>query len=206
MPTDKIVNKAIGSRLAAKKLRPRLGSMGPRRRSAAAARDNILEAAESILRAHGPLELKLASVAAAAGVSTATVLHHFGAIDDFYSRNPVIGVGGLGRLAVQFLRNLCAARVIAVDNSEAHLKLAKEHGADNTLPSDATTAEQVRDAAAHFRQALGIVDGQLPQQVDLLAPAAHRDVIGLQVAGLPRQQVAALRGLRRGDHRLVREP
>ena len=57
----------------------------------------------------------------------------------------VIGVGGLGLLAVQFLRNLCAARVIAVDNSEAHLKLAKEHGADNTLPSDPTTAKQVHD-------------------------------------------------------------
>jgi AcrR family transcriptional regulator len=82
VPPDKIVNKENGSRSGAKKLRPRLGSVGPRRRSAAAARDNILEAAESILRAHGPLELKLASVAAAAGVSTATVLHHFGAIDD----------------------------------------------------------------------------------------------------------------------------
>src|SRR6202140_2584185 len=57
----------------------------------------------------------------------------------------VIGVGGLGLLAVQFLRTLSSARVIAVDNSEAHLKLAKEHGADNTLPSDVTTAKQVHD-------------------------------------------------------------
>jgi alcohol dehydrogenase, propanol-preferring len=57
----------------------------------------------------------------------------------------VIGIGGLGLLAVQFLRNLCAARVIAVDSNEAHLKLAQEHGADNMLRSDGTTAEQIRD-------------------------------------------------------------
>jgi propanol-preferring alcohol dehydrogenase len=57
----------------------------------------------------------------------------------------VIGIGALGLLAVQFLRNLCAARVIAVDNDPTHLQLAKKHGADNTLPSDATTADQVRD-------------------------------------------------------------
>jgi alcohol dehydrogenase, propanol-preferring len=66
----------------------------------------------------------------------------------------VIGVGGLGLLAVQFLRTLCSARVIAVDSDEKHLKLAKEHGADNTLPSDASTAGLIRDitsgAGANF--------------------------------------------------------
>src|SRR5207302_10452084 len=56
----------------------------------------------------------------------------------------VIGVGGLGLLAVQFLRSLCAARVIAVDNDPKHLQLAKDHGADNTLSSNANTAAQVR--------------------------------------------------------------
>src|ERR1700720_671265 len=37
----------------------------------------------------------------------------------------VIGVGGLGLLAVQFLRTLCGARVIAVDNDKTLLELAK---------------------------------------------------------------------------------
>src|ERR1700680_1639213 len=60
----------------------------------------------------------------------------------------VIGVGGLGLLAVQFLRTLCSARVIAVDNDQKHLDLAKQHGADNGLPSDATTAEQIRGITA----------------------------------------------------------
>ena len=60
----------------------------------------------------------------------------------------VIGVGGLGLLAVQFLRSLCSARVIAVDSDPTHLQLAKEHGADNTLASDANTAEHIRSLTA----------------------------------------------------------
>jgi AcrR family transcriptional regulator len=51
-----------------------------RRRAPEAARDNILEAAEAMLVAEGPQALKLAEVARAAGVSNATVLHHFGSI------------------------------------------------------------------------------------------------------------------------------
>src|SRR3984957_1752901 len=60
----------------------------------------------------------------------------------------VIGVGGLGLLAVQFLRTLSSARVIAVDSDQKHLELAKRHGADNTLPSDASKAEQIRGITA----------------------------------------------------------
>src|ERR1700676_105195 len=60
----------------------------------------------------------------------------------------VIGVGGLGLLAVQFLRTLCSSRVIAVDSDQGHLQIATEHGADYTLPSDATTAEQIRSLTA----------------------------------------------------------
>jgi propanol-preferring alcohol dehydrogenase len=60
----------------------------------------------------------------------------------------VIGVGGLGLLAVQFLRSLCAARVIAADTDEGHLQLAKDHGADNVIQSNAQTASQVREITA----------------------------------------------------------
>lgn len=51
------------------------------RRSPEAARENILAAAEALLVDKGPQALKLADVAAAAGVVHATVLHHFGSID-----------------------------------------------------------------------------------------------------------------------------
>lgn len=52
------------------------------RRSPEAARDNILAAAEALLVERGPQALKLADVAARAGVANASVLHHFGSIDD----------------------------------------------------------------------------------------------------------------------------
>lgn len=51
------------------------------RRSPEASRDNILAAAEAILLASGPQDLKLVEVAKGAGVANATVLHHFGSID-----------------------------------------------------------------------------------------------------------------------------
>jgi propanol-preferring alcohol dehydrogenase len=60
----------------------------------------------------------------------------------------VIGVGGLGIYAVQFLRQLTGARVIGVDSTEARLELAREYGADDTVSSGP-------DAAAHIREITG---------------------------------------------------
>jgi len=51
------------------------------RRSPEDSRENILAAAEALLVEKGPQALKLADVAAGAGVVHATVLHHFGSID-----------------------------------------------------------------------------------------------------------------------------
>ena len=57
----------------------------------------------------------------------------------------VIGVGGLGLYAVQFLRQLTGARIVAVDSTEARLKLAREYGADDTVPSGPAAADQIRE-------------------------------------------------------------
>jgi propanol-preferring alcohol dehydrogenase len=58
----------------------------------------------------------------------------------------VIGVGGLGHLAVEFLRELSGARIIAVDRDEKALNMAKERGADVCLKSDDSIGEAIRDA------------------------------------------------------------
>lgn len=57
----------------------------------------------------------------------------------------VMGVGGLGLYAVQFLRQLTSARVVAVDTTEARLKLAREYGADDVVPSGPEAAAQIRE-------------------------------------------------------------
>ena len=49
----------------------------------------------------------------------------------------VIGVGGLGHIGVQLLRHLTAARIIAVDRSQAALDLAGSIGADELAGTEA---------------------------------------------------------------------
>ena len=56
----------------------------------------------------------------------------------------VIGIGGLGHLAVELLRELSPARIIAVDIDEAKLRLASDLGAHETVPSDEQAAETIR--------------------------------------------------------------
>src|SRR6476659_7415665 len=79
-----------------------------------------------------------------AGLTTYTAIKS--ALPEIYpgSTAVVIGVGGLGLYAVQFLRQLTGARVIAVDSTEARLKLAREHGADDVIPSGPEAADRIR--------------------------------------------------------------
>src|SRR5262245_25911849 len=57
----------------------------------------------------------------------------------------VIGIGGLGLYAVQFLRQLTGARVVAVDRGDTRLKLAREHGADDVVSSGPDAADHIRE-------------------------------------------------------------
>ncbi|HSS36902.1 MAG TPA: zinc-binding dehydrogenase, partial [Patescibacteria group bacterium] len=57
----------------------------------------------------------------------------------------VIGVGGLGHLAIQMLRVLSSARVVALDISEDKLAFAREVGAHLAYLSDPSSIEAVRD-------------------------------------------------------------
>lgn len=57
----------------------------------------------------------------------------------------VIGVGGLGHMAVQITKRTTAATVIAVDTRSSALELARSVGADHVLVSDAHTQTAIRD-------------------------------------------------------------
>lgn len=57
----------------------------------------------------------------------------------------VIGVGGLGHMAVQILRELSPARIVAVDTSADKLAHAKRLGAEETLLSDPAAAPAIRE-------------------------------------------------------------
>lgn len=57
----------------------------------------------------------------------------------------VIGVGGLGHMAIQILAALTATRIIAVDVDEPRLQMARESGAHEAVASDADAAAAIRE-------------------------------------------------------------
>ena len=56
----------------------------------------------------------------------------------------VIGVGGLGHLAVQILKAISPVRIVAVDVRDAALEIARAAGADAVLSADGLTPDDVR--------------------------------------------------------------
>jgi propanol-preferring alcohol dehydrogenase len=56
----------------------------------------------------------------------------------------VVGVGGLGHMAIQILKAISPARIVAVDVRSAALELARAAGADAVLSADGLTPEGVR--------------------------------------------------------------
>lgn len=57
----------------------------------------------------------------------------------------VIGVGGLGHLAIQILAAATATSIVAVDGREAALELAREAGAEHVLGTGAETMGKIRE-------------------------------------------------------------
>ncbi|HEV8298352.1 MAG TPA: NAD(P)-dependent alcohol dehydrogenase [Acidimicrobiales bacterium] len=57
----------------------------------------------------------------------------------------VIGAGGLGGYAIQWLRALTEARIVVADVAPHRLALAREFGADETIVSDSATTTVVRE-------------------------------------------------------------
>jgi propanol-preferring alcohol dehydrogenase len=62
----------------------------------------------------------------------------------------VIAVGGLGHLGLQILKATTGARVIAVDNDERKLEIARQLGADLVLKSDAAAAQRILDETGGY--------------------------------------------------------
>ena len=62
----------------------------------------------------------------------------------------MIGVGGLGGFAVQFLRRLTATRVVAIDTSPARLARARELGADVVIDAADASTDALRDLTGGF--------------------------------------------------------
>jgi propanol-preferring alcohol dehydrogenase len=56
----------------------------------------------------------------------------------------VIGVGGLGQMAVQIIAALSAARIVAIDSAPEKLEISQKLGADHSLLAAEASAEAIR--------------------------------------------------------------
>jgi propanol-preferring alcohol dehydrogenase len=101
----------------------------------------------------------------------------------------VIGAGGLGQMAVQILKAVSPARVIAIDLSGEKLAQAKALGADATVTADERAAEHVRDltCGAGAELVLDIVgsDSTLQLAVAVSRRLGHLTMVGIAGGTLP---------------------
>ena len=98
----------------------------------------------------------------------------------------VIGAGGLGHMAIQLLRATTPSRVVAIDNDETKLSLARDIGADDAINA-------VDDAAARVRATTRGLGAELV--VDLVGAD---DTLGLGVQCLRRGGELVIVGLAGG--------
>ena len=87
----------------------------------------------------------------------------------------VIGVGGLGHLAVQELKAITPAKVIAYDLSDASLELAKEMGADVCLKSEDANMEKMSVEVVLDFVGAGVT---LNQAAKMIRPLGHIVAVG----------------------------
>ena len=95
----------------------------------------------------------------------------------------VIGVGGLGHLAIEILKATTAARVIAVDNRDEALDLATTCGADLTMAPASDLADDIR--AATVGQGADVVLDFVGSESTLALGAAATRMLGdLTIVGI----------------------
>ncbi len=73
----------------------------------------------------------------------------------------IVGVGGLGHIALQCLKSISGARVIAIDREPAAQVLARELGADFVLDGGPDLVEQVKDITSGGAQVVIDFVGEL---------------------------------------------
>ena len=95
----------------------------------------------------------------------------------------VIGIGGLGHVAVQLLRQLTGVRIVAVDVTEKRLEAATRHGADHVLLADETAPSAILDAT-NGRGAAAVFDfvgnqSSADLAVNTVAPDGIYQLVGI---------------------------
>ncbi|WBB95579.1 MULTISPECIES: NAD(P)-dependent alcohol dehydrogenase [unclassified Solwaraspora] len=97
----------------------------------------------------------------------------------------VIGVGGLGHMAVQILAVTTAVTIIAVDTSDAALRLAKRMGAHHTVQAGPAAVDQIRELTGPAPDGADVVldfvcvDATLDTARQVVSTGGHLTMVGL---------------------------
>jgi len=101
----------------------------------------------------------------------------------------VIGVGGLGHMAVQILRAISAAQVIAADIDEEKLTLARQVGADQVVRSGDEASAQIRDLTRGLGATVVLdfvgTDATMQLAAGIAGPGGEVTVVGLAGGSFP---------------------
>ncbi len=93
----------------------------------------------------------------------------------------VLGVGGLGHIAIQCLKHICGARIIAVDREKGAQALAMQLGADIVLDGGPDLIEEVKEATGGGSHVVIDFVGELGVENicwELLRPGGELIVVG----------------------------
>ncbi|HEV7132628.1 MAG TPA: NAD(P)-dependent alcohol dehydrogenase [Gaiellaceae bacterium] len=104
--------------------------------------DYVLVSERSLVRLPAGVEPAAVAPHADAGLTAYHAVRKLAHLATPGTTAAVIGVGGVGHIALQLVRTLGSSTVIAVDTDERRRRLAAELGADEVVPS----ADAVRDA------------------------------------------------------------
>lgn len=101
----------------------------------------------------------------------------------------VIGIGGLGHMALQIVRALSPARVIAIDTDAKKLDLARDLGADEAFLAGDDAVERVRSATRGLGAELVVdlvgADATMLAGSQMVRPRGELTVVGLASGTLP---------------------
>ena len=103
----------------------------------------------------------------------------------------VVGVGGLGHMAIQILRATTTARIIAVDVEERRLSVAEDLGAHHTVRSDGGAPQEIRKIVGPPPGGADVVldfvsvDETLRLAADVVSTGGRLTLVGLGGGTLP---------------------
>lgn len=143
----------------------------------------LVPAARSLVRLPDSLDPATAAALTDAGLTPYHAIRRSWAKMTPTSTVVVIGVGGLGHLAVQLVKATTAARVIAVDSRQDALELATLMGADDVVLSGDQSADAIRDLTGG-RGADVLLDFVGAEQTIDLARKAARPLGDVTIVGI----------------------